>query len=311
MKIRKVQRKISITRAPEFENRKLATHALNVGLLCGHGCVYCSTPSMIRTHRFFKQTKRTSFESFQAGIAVVDPETPDRIAKSARRLKSSDTVMFCTSTDGWSPEAQSFQLGRKCLVQLLEKSKCNVRILTKNTAVRKDFDLLKRHADRIELSLSLTAPPSKSRVMRILEPNASPIEDRIETLREAADIGIPVYGIFCPCLPGIADTAENFGKLLDIVLPLEPTAIWSEPVNPRGAGLKNGVDRLRRYDMSREADCLNAIRNRQQYRRYTQKLIQTATSEAVKRNSLDLLNILVYGSRQDFPGDDRAVIWSG
>jgi DNA repair photolyase len=49
MEIREVRRKISITRSNEFKKKKLASHALNVGTLCGHGCLYCSTPSMMRT----------------------------------------------------------------------------------------------------------------------------------------------------------------------------------------------------------------------------------------------------------------------
>lgn len=75
--------------------------------------------------------------------------------------------------------------------------------------------------------------------MRILEPNASPLEARIEVLQAAKRMGIRIYGILCPCLPGVANTSGAFGELLDIMLSLEPTAIWTEPVNPRGPGLKN------------------------------------------------------------------------
>ncbi len=115
---------------------------------------------MMRTQKkFFRDIKGTSFKAFQAGIAVVDPDTPQRIAQQARQLKASDTVMFCTYTDGWSPEAQKFRLGRKCLQQVLSNSRCKVRILTKNVAVRDDFDLIQQYAGRIELSMSLTAPP--------------------------------------------------------------------------------------------------------------------------------------------------------
>lgn len=51
MEIKKFKRKFSITRSNEFARKKLATHALNVGLLCGHGCLYCSTPAMMRTQK--------------------------------------------------------------------------------------------------------------------------------------------------------------------------------------------------------------------------------------------------------------------
>ena len=34
--------KTGITCTPEFEKKGLATHAVNVGTKCGHGCLYCS-----------------------------------------------------------------------------------------------------------------------------------------------------------------------------------------------------------------------------------------------------------------------------
>ena len=310
MEIKEVKRKVSITQSNEFKKKKLATHALNVGLLCGHGCLYCSTPAMMRTpKKKFKHIKGSSFKAFQAGVAVVDPDTPGRIPEKAGRLKPSDTVMFCTYTDGWSPEAQKFQLGRKCLRKVLTTSSCKVRILTKNAAVRDDFDLMQQYADRVELSLSLTAPPAKKNIMRILEPNASPLADRIEALQAAKQMGIPIYGILCPCLPGVANTAAAFGELLDIILSLEPTSIWTEPVNPRGPGLRNCVERLGRHGSFHEADQFNAIRKRQTYNKYVYHFIETATTEARRRECLEILNILVYGGGKDYKGDDRAVIW--
>jgi len=310
MEIKEVKRNISITRSNEFKKRKLASHALNVGLLCGHGCLYCSTPAMMRTQtKIFKNIKGSSFKAFHAGIAVVDPHTPKRIALRAHRLEPSDTVMFCTYTDGWSPEAKKFQLGRKCLQEVLTTSRCKVRILTKNAAVQDDFDLIRQYADRVEMSLSLTAPPSKNSLIRIIEPNASPLVDRIEALQSAKRMGIPVFGILCPCLPGVADTSAAFGELLDIMLSLEPTAIWTEPVNPRGPGLRNCAERLDRYGLFHEADQFNAIRNRQEFSKYVYRFIETATTAARQRDCLAIFNILVYDSGKDFKGDDRAVIW--
>jgi DNA repair photolyase len=310
MKISEIKRKSSITRSTEFEKKKLATHALNVGVLCGHGCLYCSTPAMMRTQqKIFKKIKGSSFRAFQAGIAVVDPDTPRRISLKSHRLKPSDTVMFCTYTDGWSPEAQKFQLGRNCLRAVLTTSRCKVRILTKNAAVQNDFDLLEQYADRVELSLSLTAPLSKSGVMNILEPQASPIGARIEVLKTAKRMGIRIYGILCPCLPGIASEPDEFGELLDVILSLGPTAIWTEPVNPRGPGLRNCKQRLRSQGFIREADALNAIRNRNAFKKYVYTFIETATAAASKRGCSDIFNILVYDDGNRFNGDDRSVIW--
>jgi DNA repair photolyase len=161
----------------------------------------------------------------------------------------------------------------------------------------------------VELSLSLTAPPSKTNLIKILEPNASPLVERIKALQAAKKMGIPVYGILCPCLPGVADTSDTFGELLDIMLSLEPTAIWTEPVNPRGPGLKNCAEHLARHGLFHEANQLHAIRNRHTYSKYVHQFIETATTQARRRNCLEIFNILIYDNGQDYNDDDQAVIW--
>ena len=93
------------------------------------------------------------------------------------------------------------------------------------------------------------------------------------------------------------------------MLPLEPTAIWAEPVNPRGPGLRNCADQLRRHGFYREADQIDAVRHRQSYHNYVKRFIATATRAAVSRNCLNLLKILIYDNGRNFKGDDRAVVW--
>lgn len=52
-----------ITRTREFERKKLAEFAINVGTKCGHDCTYCSSGALLRMHQSFKQVGRNPFES--------------------------------------------------------------------------------------------------------------------------------------------------------------------------------------------------------------------------------------------------------
>jgi DNA repair photolyase len=45
--------KEGITHTREFERKKLAAYAANVGTKCGHGCVYSSSGTLMRMHRSF------------------------------------------------------------------------------------------------------------------------------------------------------------------------------------------------------------------------------------------------------------------
>jgi hypothetical protein len=78
----------------------------------------------------------SSFDALQAGVAIVDPSTPLRAAKQAKRLKPEDVVMLSTMTDPYAPEAQAHGLGRTCAAAVLENSQASLRVLTKNSGWR-------------------------------------------------------------------------------------------------------------------------------------------------------------------------------
>jgi DNA repair photolyase len=126
-------------------------------------------------HRFQKR----GTTAFKCEDAVVDPNIPELVRAEALKLGPGNTVMLCTTTDAWAPEAQQYNLGRRCLEALLEGTKCQVRILTKNAAVERDLDLIARYKDRVHLGLSLTAPRAKAHLATLLEPQASPMAERL------------------------------------------------------------------------------------------------------------------------------------
>ena len=78
-------------------------------------------------------------------------------------MKKRGLVQLCTTVDAWAPEAQDYNLGRRCLEALLAEPGWTVRILTKNAAVSKDFDLIERHRDRVMVGISL--PPRRTTPM--------------------------------------------------------------------------------------------------------------------------------------------------
>ena len=171
-----------ISRTKEFEKKDLAQFAANVGTKCGHGCLYCSTGALLRMHRSFRAVGENPFES---GYAILDPDTPQRVARDAAAMRSRDFVQLCTTVDAWSPEAQEHDLGRRCLEAVLSQSSWTMRILTKNVTVKRDLDIIERYSDRVLVGLSLPAAVDKSRIMSAVEPNASSNAERMLVLEEA------------------------------------------------------------------------------------------------------------------------------
>jgi len=296
--------KSKVNRSMEFQRKGLATHTVNVGVRCGHNCTYCSTPSLLRMHPAFRILEE---RPFTVGPAIIDPEVADRLRHGRfPRLRSSDTVMICSTTDAWAPEARHYGLGRECLEAILERTDAEVRVLTKSSAIVDDYDLIEKHKDRVVLSISTTMPTSKSAESQAVEPSASAPAERFAAIHEAANRGLRIYGMICPVLP-----LGNAGTMLaDICdeLPMDIFEdVWIEPVNARGNGLIRTRDALEDAGLSTAAKNINAIRNRRCWSSYVQDLCLT-TNDLLKKGMLPRgqTHVLVYGKHLT-PGVDLTI----
>ena len=304
--------KVGITRTPEFEKKRLASFSVNVGTKCGHDCLYCSTGAVLRCHPSFKQAGENPFGH---GYAIVDPNTPDRIARDAERSTKRGLVQLCSLTDAWSPEAREHDLGRRCLEAILPQPGWSVRILTKSGAVRKDFEFMMQYRDRVLVGLSLTAIPGKDHLINIIEPNASSISARLSALREAAQLGLRTYAMLCPLLPGIADLPEDIDELVQLVVSCNAEEIFVEPVNARGAGLLNCHDALELWGYHTEAKAIAKIRQREHWSRYVVELLRNVQRSVRRHSDISKLRFLLYPSRllpedrAEIEKDDEGVIW--
>lgn len=303
-----------ITRSKEFEKKTLAEFAANVGTKCGHDCTYCSSGAMLRMHPSFRETRENPFGR---GYAIVDPEMPEKVAKDAAGKRKRGKVMLCTTVDAWCPVAQQYNLGRKCLEAILAEPDWSVRILTKSAAVVKDFDVVEKHRDRVQVGLSLTATPDMADVMAVIEPNASPIPERIAALEEAKRLGLRTYAMMCPLLPGIANEPKQLQKLVGFAKRIGAEEVFAEPVNARGPGLTNTEEALRTAGYEDAADAVCAVRTKRNWSQYTVKLIADLQHAMRKRGMIDKLRFLLYPSgltEQDkaiIRKDDEGVIWLG
>ena len=244
--------------SPEFARKGLAQFAVNVGTKCGHDCLYCSTGSLLRMHPSFKAADQSPFGF---GYAIVDPDTPERVARDSGQMGNRGLIQLCTTVDAWAPEAQAYHLGRRCLEAILREPDWMVRILTKNSAVRRDYDLIEKHRDRVMVGLSLTAVPSREAVMSVVEQNASKITERLAALQEAHQLGLRTYGMLCPLLPGIADDYQAISELVGACLEFGAEEIFVEPVNARGPALRLTQEALLAAGCEEEAAAVEQIRS--------------------------------------------------
>lgn len=312
MKTYQTTLKSGITRTKEFEKKGLAQFSTNVGTRCGHQCLYCSTPSLLRMHSSFKQAGENPFTD---GYAIVDPQTPGRVAIDARKIHHRGMVQLCTTVDAWAPEAKELDLGRKCMEAILSELGWTVRILTKNAAVLEDFDLIEEYKDRVLVGMSITSTPDKNNVISVIEPYASSIQERMVVLREAHARGFRTYAMFCPLLPGIVDSPEKIDRLIQFATEIGAEEIFAEPVNARGPGLRPTQEALQKAGLEKEATAVGNIRNGKNWSRYTANLISNIQQSIRKFHDINKLRILLYPSKltsedlQQIKKDGQGVIW--
>jgi len=266
-------------------------------------------------NRSFKEAGRSPFES---GYAIVDPDTPDRVAADARRHKRQrGLVQLCTLTDAWAPEAQKHNLGRRCLEAILPEPGWTVRILTKNAAVRKDFDLIEQYRDRVLVGVSITASSDQDHIMSAVEPHASPISERSAVMAEAHARGLRTYAMLCPILPGIADSSEQIDHLVQMAVSLGAEEIFAEAVNARGPGLRKTQEALASHGHTAEAAAIAGIRRREEWCKYVVSVIANLQRSVRAYSSIDRLRVLQYPTAlsaeaiAQIQADDEGVIWLG
>ncbi|MEI8194497.1 MAG: radical SAM protein [Phycisphaerae bacterium] len=306
--------KTGITRAPEFERKCLATHAINVGLKCGHECAYCPNGALFYTQPAFRQFGLTPSSH---DYCIVDPTTPERVARDAKRLQKRGLIQLCAFSDAWAPECQSHALGRRCLQAILTEPEWTVRILTKNASVRDDFELIHRYRDRVRVGISITVTPEKGGIMAVLEPYASTIQERMLALLEARARGLRTYAMLCPLLPGIADAPEQIDRLVQFARDIGAEEIFVEPVNARGNSLKYSQGLLVKAGFVREAAALAGIRHQSAWSAYVVNLIHKVQQSVRRYSEIARLRLLLYPTRL-LPGhirqiqqDDAGVVWLG
>ncbi len=163
--------------------------ALNPYTGCGHGCVYCYAPYIMRR----------DVEGWSHNISA-KMNLPLLLDRELIRKKG--MIGLGTVTDPYQPVEEGLLLTRRCL-EMLVKHHARVSVLTKSSLVARDADLLSRLSDS-EVGITITTIDDDLAAM--LEPCASPPSKRLDAMRSLHDEGVNVYAFIGPIVPAFADS---------------------------------------------------------------------------------------------------------
>ncbi len=163
---------------------------------CEHGCVYCYARN---THEYWGYGAGLDFER----NILVKKNAPELLED---QLKSKSwnpkTIVFSGNTDCYQPIERKLQITRKCL-QIMLKWKHPVGIITKNSLVLRDLDILKELAtlNLVRVHISITSLSEDTR--RLLEPRTASIKNRLKVVEVLSENKVPVFVMMAPIIPSL------------------------------------------------------------------------------------------------------------
>ncbi len=172
-------------------------------MACGHGCRYCDG----RAEKYWVEG------DFERDI-VVRRNLPALLREELPRLRERAPIGIGSgSTDSYQPLERTQGLTRACAA-IFADHPFPVSLLTKSSLVTRDIDLWAKVNARSRFILNMTIGTLDETVRRRFEPGASPIAERLETLRTFTKKGIAVGVMALPLLPFIADREEDIRALV-------------------------------------------------------------------------------------------------
>ena len=165
---------------------------------CEHGCVYCYARN---SHTYWGYSAGLDFES----KILVKKNAADLLRKklSSKSWKA-EAIMLSGNTDCYQPIERKLGITRQIL-EVLWEFRHPVGIITKNSLVLRDIDILQQMAEHDLVKVSLSINGQDEKIRELLEPRTATFKKRVEVVRQLSDAGIPVNVMVAPIIPGLND----------------------------------------------------------------------------------------------------------
>ena len=165
---------------------------------CEHGCVYCYARL---THNYWGYSAGIDFER-----KILYKENAPEILAAEFEKKSwkGEQVVLSGNTDCYQPAERNLRITRKVL-RVFEQYNNPVGIITKNSLVERDIDILAPMASKNLATVLITINSLDETLRRTMEPRTASAEKKFGTIRKLTDAGIPVMLMISPIIPSLND----------------------------------------------------------------------------------------------------------
>lgn len=163
---------------------------------CEHGCIYCFARN---THEYWGYSAGTDFEQ----KILVKKNAPELLSKKlSSKTWKAHSIMLSGNTDCYQPIERKLGITRDILSVFL-RHQHPVGIITKNSLITRDLDLLKKLNDKRLVSVVISFTSLNEDTRRILEPRTSSVKQKLKTIKTLGELRIPVTVLMGPIIPAI------------------------------------------------------------------------------------------------------------
>jgi len=183
LKVKEIKAKSVLNKSKIFD------YCINPFTGCQISCRYCYARLFI---------KRYSGHNEAWGDFVdVKINAPEVLKKQLDKAKRG-TVWISSVCDPYQPLEAKYELTRRCMKELVGKQ-FFVNIQTKSKLSLRDLDLFQ---DLEEIEVGFTITTDDERVVKLFEPGASSVKERLKALENIHSSGIKTFAFVGPLLPG-------------------------------------------------------------------------------------------------------------
>ncbi|MCB1190983.1 MAG: PA0069 family radical SAM protein [Leptospiraceae bacterium] len=170
---------------------------------CEHGCIYCyARPN----HGYVNLSPGIDFETKIFAKTNAAEILEKEISKPTYKCK---TIAIGSATDPYQPSERTMGITRSVL-EVLNKYKHPVGIITKSNLILRDIDLLSQMAKENLVSVAVSIGTLDKELAAIMEPRAPTPQKRLEAVQRLTKQGIPVGVMSAPMIPALNDYELEF-----------------------------------------------------------------------------------------------------
>ena len=173
-------------------------YSLNPYQGCEHGCIYCYARN---SHEYWGYNPGLDFER----VILYKTNAPQLLERHFQNPNwQPRTIVLSGNTDCYQPIEKKLQITRK-LLQVFLTYKNPVGIITKNSMITRDLDIIRPLVDHQLFTAYFSLTTLDESLRRKLEPRTATAQQKLKAIKALADLGAEVGVMIGPVIPGLND----------------------------------------------------------------------------------------------------------